>query len=363
MTTIVLWPLLAAPLIIGLALLLALGFRRNRAVMVLAVLFCAALGLSGAVGLAHSERSIEAVRMFAPWLLLAAAAMPERRLLARRNLALLAMLAVTVWLTLSAPAHIWPGLRDAFPLGWLPWQGGTTASGMVLIAAVVCLSRWIARRMPMELALFVLLLVVGIALLPRMRDGSASSLLALAGAIAAFSILYVSYRMAFVDGLAGLPNRRALDETLARLSGDFALAMVDIDHFKTFNDRHGHAVGDRTLQAVAAELASTRGADAFRYGGEEFCLLFTGSRVSDAKPICESLRERVARMRIAVRASNSGSRTRKAPPRDSAGVKVTVSIGLAQRGGRLRTTGDVQKAADKALYKAKSQGRNRVVVA
>ena len=86
------WPTLAAPLLNGIALLLALGFRRNRAFMVLAILCAASLGLSGSGSAMLFERGIEAFRMFAPCLLLATAAMPERRLLARRNLLLLSLL-------------------------------------------------------------------------------------------------------------------------------------------------------------------------------------------------------------------------------------------------------------------------------
>ncbi|MEP6882800.1 MAG: GGDEF domain-containing protein [Dokdonella sp.] len=355
------WPTLAAPLLNGIALLLALGFRRNRAFMVLAILCAASLGLAGFGAALLFERGIEAFRMFAPCLLLAAAAMPERRLLARRNLLLLSLLGLAVWLTLSAPAHIWPGLRDAFPLGWLPWRSGSIAAAIVLIAAAVCVVRWILLRAPMEAALAFILVLVAIALLPITRMGGASELLAITGAIAIAAILFASYRMAFVDGLAGLPNRRALDEELARLSGDFALAMVDVDHFKKFNDQHGHAAGDRALKAVADQLKMTRGANAFRYGGEEFCLLFTGTRVGQASEACEDLRKRVAAMRISIRSNASQKSTQTAKRKDSSEVKVTVSIGLAERAEDLRSATEVLKAADKALYSAKAKGRNRVI--
>ena len=362
MTSIEFWPALAAPLLNGIALLLALGFRRNRAFMVLAIVFCASLGLAGFSSALLFERGIEAFRMFAPCLLLAAAAMPERRLLARRNLLLLSLLGLGVWLTLSAPAHIWPGLRDAFPLGWLPWRSGSIAASIVLVAAAVCLIRWMVLRAPMEAALGFILVVVAIALLPVTRMGGASELLAIAGAMAVAAILFASYRMAFVDGLAGLPNRRALDEELARLSGDFALAMVDVDHFKKFNDQHGHAAGDRALKAVADQLKASRGANAFRYGGEEFCLLFTGARVGQANEACEELRKRVAAMRVPIRSSSAGrKKSQTAKRKDSGEVKVTVSIGLAARSENLRSATEVLKAADKALYSAKDKGRNRVV--
>lgn len=329
--------------------------------MVLAILCCASLGLAGIGKALLFERGIEALRMFAPVLLLAAAVMPERRLLARRNLLLLSLLGLAVWLTLSAPAHIWPGLRDAFPIGWLPWRSGSVAAGIVLTAAAVCVARWIVLRAPMEASLAVILMLAAIAMLPVTRTGGASELLAIAGAIAVMAILFASYRMAFLDGLAGLPNRRALDEELARLSGDFALAMVDVDHFKKFNDQYGHAAGDRALKAVADLLKATRGARAFRYGGEEFCLLFTGARVSQANESCEDLRKRVAVMRVPIRSAAGRKNSQTAKRKDSSEVKVTVSIGLAERNEELRSPTEVLKAADKSLYSAKAKGRNRVV--
>ena len=355
------WPALAAPLLTGIALLLALGFRRNRAFMVLVILFVASLALAGVGKALLFERGIEALRMFAPVLLLAAAVMPERRLLAKRNLVLLSLLALALWLTLSAPAHIWPGLRDAFPIGWLPWRSGSVAAGIVLTAAAVCVVRWVVLRAPMEASLAVILMLAAIAMLPVMRAGGASELLAIAGAIAVLAILFASYRMAFLDGLAGLPNRRALDEELARLSGDFALAMVDVDHFKKFNDQYGHAAGDRALKAVADLLKATRGASAFRYGGEEFCLLFTGARVRDANEACEDLRVRVADMRVPIRSNPGRKRSQTAKRKEASVVKVTISIGLAERSEDLRSATEVLKAADKALYSAKAKGRNRVV--
>ena len=355
------WPLLAAPLLNAIALLLALGFHRNRAVMVLAILTCASLALAGFGHPLLDQRGIEAVRMFAPCLLLGAAVMPERRLLARRNLVLLGLLATGVWLTMMAPAHIWPGLREAFPLGWLPLQSGTVAAGIVLVGAVFCMVRWIIRRSPMDSALSFVLVVAGIALLPSMQAGAASDLLALAGAIALVAILLFSYRMAFVDGLAGVPNRRSLDEALARLGGDYAVAMIDVDHFKAFNDRHGHGAGDRVLKAIAEQLKSTRGGDPYRYGGEEFCLLFTGARARDAAKACEDLRVRVAGMRVPVRSMPSGKRSAKAARPASSDVKVTISIGLARRTGRSSEASAVLKIADRALYKAKASGRNKLV--
>lgn len=354
------WPFQAAVWLHAAGVLLALGFRRNRAVMVLVVLLACAAALAGAWGV-PAERGGTALRLFAPWLLLAATVMPERRLVARRNLFLLALLGLACWLTVMAPEHVWQGLRQAFPLGLLPWHGDKVAVGLIVLAALACVLRWVLRGEVMELALAIVLAFVAIAALPVMRLSDSADYLAIAGVIALLAVLVVSYRMAFVDGLAGLPNRRALDEALARMSGGYAVAMVDVDHFKSFNDTHGHQVGDRVLKGLAQQLGATRGAGAYRYGGEEFCLLFAGARARDVIETCEDLRQRVEAMRIGVRSTpvrpRAGQAVRKGEARE---VRLTVSIGIAER-NVAELAIDVLQRADKALYKAKSRGRNRVV--
>ena len=357
------WSRFSAPLLVGIALVLAFAFHRNRAVLVLAVLVCVSLAFADLGGVAWNRRAGEAVRMFAPWLLLAAAVMPERRLRARRNLLLLGALVVALWLATAGPPQVWAALRTALPLGWLPWSAAAVAMTMIVLAALLCLLRWVRHRPPLDLALGCILLLTAIALLPTLSAGAASDLLLLAAALILVAILHAVYRMAFVDGLAGLPNRRALDEALERLSRDYVVAMIDVDHFKVFNDRHGHDAGDRALKAIAAQLAATRGARAYRYGGEEFCLLFVDTSARAATAACNELRERVARLRVAVRAAGGRKRSGRAGRAESGAAKVTISVGLAQRGKSERAAGEVLKAADKALYKAKANGRNRVVAA
>jgi diguanylate cyclase (GGDEF)-like protein len=352
-----LWPGWAAPLLNGLALLLALGFRRNRAVVVLIVLIFSSLAIVGVLAPAQGERGGEAARMFAPWLLVAAAALPERAPLARRNLVLLFLLLVAVWLTFDAPEHVWSSLRGALPIGFLHFSTGALAAALTFVAAGLCVLRWVLIGAPMEAGLGVVLGLSAFALLPTMRSDGSSTAFAFAGLCALFAVLYASYRMAFMDALSGLPNRRALDETLAQLSGDYAIAMVDVDHFKSFNDTHGHAAGDRVLQAVAQALRRERRGRAFRYGGEEFCLLFTGARHRDAVGMCDEARGRIEAMRVRVR--SVPTKGKRAP--GDAEVKVTASIGVAFRDEQTRFASDVIKAADQALYRAKAKGRNRVM--
>jgi GGDEF domain-containing protein len=140
--------------------------------------------------------------------------------------------------------------------------------------------------------------------------------------------------------------------------------MLDIDHFKKFNDRHGHDVGDQVLRMVASRLARvTGGGKAFRYGGEEFTVIFPGRHADDALVHLEELRKEVSRAEFVIRSRMRPRRRPKSPRSRRAApqrVSVTISIGAAWPGAHATTTDEVLKAADKALYRAKKQGRNRV---
>ena len=116
--------------------------------------------------------------------------------------------------------------------------------------------------------------------------------------IVAVSLIEHAHAMAYMDALTELPNRRALDEFLPQLHKRFALAMVDVDHFKTFNDKHGHDAGDQVLRKVAVHLASVSGGRAFRYGGEEFSIVFPGRSCREAQPHLEALRARIEDSRL-----------------------------------------------------------------
>jgi diguanylate cyclase (GGDEF)-like protein len=164
-----------------------------------------------------------------------------------------------------------------------------------------------------------------------------------------------SYRLAFIDGLTGLPGRRAMEERLARLGPRYAVAMVDVDHFKRFNDRHGHAAGDQVLRLVARRLARVgAGGRAFRYGGEEFAVLFPGRDAGQAAEAMEAVRAAVADAPFRLR--QGGRDPNRRGSGGGRGVKVTVSVGVADSA----KAADPLGRADKALYRAKRQGRNRV---
>ncbi len=176
-----------------------------------------------------------------------------------------------------------------------------------------------------------------------------------------------SHDMAYRDELTGLPGRRALNEWLKAPGRKFVIAMLDIDHFKKFNDRHGHDVGDDVLKIVASRLARvTGGGKAYRYGGEEFTIIFSGKEVHQCTPHLEAVREDIAHYKISLRetqkrpkSANKGRKNRGAGSKAKK-LSVTISIGVASKTSE-RNTEQVIQAADKALYKAKKAGRNCLV--
>ena len=187
--------------------------------------------------------------------------------------------------------------------------------------------------------------------------------------IVTLAVLQDSHRMAFYDELTGLPGRRALNERLESLDGGFTLAMVDIDHFKVFNDTWGHDVGDQVLKLVAARLQRVGGGGtAYRYGGEEFAILYAGRRRTSVIQHLESMRKSIDDYKVMLRDSKRPQQATpgKAAPVDATAnrwISVTVSIGVAERSDRAETPDRVLEASDKALYRAKAEGRNRVVAA
>ncbi|WP_373980471.1 GGDEF domain-containing protein [Achromobacter sp. JD417] len=183
------------------------------------------------------------------------------------------------------------------------------------------------------------------------------------------SLAHEGFHMAFRDELTGLPGRRALNERLQRMGRVYTLAMADVDHFKAFNDTHGHDVGDQVLRMVASQLRRVPGGgQAYRYGGEEFTLVFPGKTAAEAMPHLETVRRAIEAYQMRLRdkparpkADQIGLRRRGGRGgRGARPLRVTVSIGVAERSDALRAPDAVIKAADQALYKAKDGGRNQV---
>lgn len=167
-------------------------------------------------------------------------------------------------------------------------------------------------------------------------------------------LLMESHRMAYLDELTKLPGRRALNEKLVGLPKKYALAMLDVDHFKKFNDTYGHDMGDRVLKNVAAQLKRfSYPGKAFRYGGEEFTIVFPQKNLEGVMEVLETLREHIEHSEVSV----YDPKKKKDLP-----VSVTASFGIAFA-GQGEFPEDVMKRADEALYQAKKKGRNCVATA
>ncbi len=177
----------------------------------------------------------------------------------------------------------------------------------------------------------------------------------LSGLLLILSIINRTYSMAYIDELTRIPSRRMLREDLMKLGGKYSIAMLDIDFFKKFNDKYGHDVGDEVLKLVASCLQKVTGnGKAYRYGGEEFTIIFPRKDIKEVIPHLDELRKKISKQEYAYKKQykNGKSTTQK--------LKVTISIGVAQRNETNKATDEVIKAADKALYRAKKKGRNCV---
>ncbi len=232
---------------------------------------------------------------------------------------------------------------------------------------------------------------------------------ATAALILAASLIETSYVLAYHDELTGIRGRRAFNESLLSLDQQYAIAIVDIDHFKKFNDTYGHDVGDQVLCMVAKRLSQAGGdGQAFRCGGEEFAIVFRNTSAKEAFDHLDALRQIIEKSTFHMRGSDrraerEAERTadasaekssnrraveldRRKPAKKKAGLRrdgrirpssgaqpranqqpdhlsVTVSIGVAEPSTRYRQPEQVIQAADQALYRAKNKGRNRVELA
>ena len=355
---------------------LAIGFSRGRALIALLVLV-----LAYAVQQAWLQRGLAVdparavyagLTVLVPLNLAALALMPERG--AFSNAGWLRLTAVALqaacagWFATAAPPEFvdwaYQEFLDPAPIraGRIP-QLGITAVAVGTLAAMLAT---LLTRSASSAALAGAILAFAIAAHVPSASVTFSIFTSMAALMVTIAVLQDTFRMAFRDELTGLPSRRALNERLASLPRDYTVAMIDVDHFKKFNDTYGHDIGDQVLKMVAAHLDDVDGGGrAYRYGGEEFTILFSGKAADEALPYLEALRKEIANYRMALRAPGrprkaKGAARSRGGWRSKDAVSVTVSIGVAERNDRLVTPQSVIEAADRALYRAKDKGRNIV---
>ena len=362
-------PIRMAPYAVGLGGLL-LGWRLRRSRLVFALV---ALGLAYALVTAwmpEDPTAFQLVAILLPLNLAAIALLPERGVLTASGrwqgaVLLLQIAAAALIVRHTGRGPVWPPLAYAFVrpalTGWTP-LGQPALLSFIVAALAVGAGRWVRRDATGRGYLWALLATL-LALHTRDSALDRSLFFAAAGAVLLVAVIELSYVLAYHDGLTGLPGRRALREALDRAGGAYAIAMADVDHFKRFNDTYGHEVGDEVLRTVAARLKEALPeAEVFRYGGEEFAIVFPPRSAGRCLPMLEAARAAVAADGFTVRRR---LRPRKKPAKPKKGrgqtrETITVSLGVAHADRRHSSAEEVIAAADRALYRAKEKGRNRV---
>ncbi len=252
-------------------------------------------------------------------------------------------------------------------------------------AGIFLLIRFLFNRKPIDSALLWSLSAFFLSLRFTTTVRTSTIYSATAACILAASIVENSYLLAYHDELTTLPSRRALNDALLRLQAPYSIAVVDIDYFKRFNDTYGHDTGDQVLRLVASGLARvTGGGQAFRCGGEEFNILFAGKTTPEVVDHLEQLRATIESSEFHMRGTDRRQAARgpdrrneriRGRPRKGHAIRqltketfpaplsVTISIGVATSTKEAPDPEHVLQAADKALYRAKANGRNRVETA
>jgi diguanylate cyclase (GGDEF)-like protein len=248
-------------------------------------------------------------------------------------------------------------------------------------ATIVLLARFLLFHKPAESGLLWALAASFLALHFGGAGRIPTAYFATAALTLAGSIVETSYRLAYYDELTALPSRRAFHDALLRLTPPYSIAMLDIDHFKRCNDTYGHDTGDEVLRMVAARLERVAGGgQAYRVGGEEFAIVFSGKTAKDVLDPLEQLRLDIAASSFCLRGTERRQETRGPDRRTSRGqtgrairkltqaslatdLSVTASMGVATATQPKASAEEVIKAADKALYRAKNAGRNRIEMA
>jgi GGDEF domain-containing protein len=352
--------------------LLGWRFQRSRVVAAAAALALAHALLWPGGGEGDPMAAGLAVALLAP-LLAGLALAADRRLGAPRGFlqlaAVPAVAAVAALALLRYPVRLEGWLAAEFVpsalTGWtaLP-QGALAGAGLGL---AVLAGAALRRTRALEAGLFWAALA-GTLAAAAPAGSTARGVWVLAAALAlGVALMEAAYALAFRDELTDLPGRRALRSLLRSLRPPYCIAVVDVDRFKGVNDRHGHDVGDQVLRMVAAKLGAVGGGGrAFRSGGEEFTIVFPGTPAEDALPHLEAVRRAVADAPFVLRGRRRPPGAKGAARRGRAGgdgrrLRVTVSIGVARSGPRGGDVDEVVKSADKAMYRAKQKGRNRVV--
>lgn len=363
------------------ALALSLRFRSLRIVFGAVVLLLAeyALQAKGPLHVGQGKMAFEVIALLVPLDFVLLTLIPERTLTREH---LIGIAAILFFQSTFVAVFARPDQPDWALLHWSMMRSyhlrlTQPALLMFVIASGIFLYRVLRFGKAVDHGMFWSLLTSGVALEVGGATRPGVAYFAIAGLILASSIVESSYSLAYRDELTGLHSRRAFNDATASLKHLYAVAVVDIDHFKSINDTYGHDTGDQVLRMVAARLANVSGGGhAYRVGGEEFTILFPSRNAQEIFQHLELLRMNIESCSFHLRRGEDRRQTpretdrRAAPGRKtkitkrpaSGALSVTVSIGIAESKPHVSVE-QVIELADKALYAAKQGGRNRIEVA
>ena len=357
--------------------IIALLLNQSRVVCIAVLLMLCYWGLTTARAVALSDPFQAAVLFSACGILVPLnialfSRLRERGILNGHGVLRLGLLLVQLGLVLWVIAANRVDILQLVTREFLPFQhAGLRLPHGALLAFLlaILLQFWQLRRDQAVLTGGLLLVLLAVAVACNRADTYMvpETFLTAAALMLVTSLVLHTHHIAYRDELTGLPSRRALNEHLAALGRRYTIAMLDVDHFKQFNDTYGHDVGDQVLRMVASQIRLIGGGGrAYRYGGEEFTVVFSGKDKEQARPHLEAVREAIADYPLVLRGkdrpdSAKTGRNRRGQGRRQQTVNITISIGMAERTRDLRDPELVIKAADEALYRAKNAGRNRLV--
>lgn len=367
MPNILTWPLSTQKLlpwlpyvIAGLGVFVGIFLNRLQPILILLSLVCFNIGMqyfipAGSTGLS-AVTLFPVLAILLPLNLLIWLLFPERGIhdkfytLFQLSL-LVGQVYLVYWVMENLPLTYWQ---------WISQNIGIDGLNLSKAALIAMVSVWLVLMLRNALlnqpkvldrtVVFVLFLM-GFGLNAFYQFGSIAWVSSFAATMLLLSLIFDAHHIAYTDQLTGLNGRRALLESFLGLGRKYSIAMMDIDHFKSFNDTYGHDVGDAVLRTVAYELSLISTGQVYRYGGEEFTIVFKGKQAQQVKPALEVVRQAIENRVLEVEKQGQPVET-----------KVTVSFGLAERNDQFKKPEEVMKAADEALYQAKKAGRNRIVV-
>ncbi|MCL1037347.1 GGDEF domain-containing protein [Shewanella submarina] len=362
-------------LLLGTVLLLSQLFNQLRtgflAVLMLLAYAIIQLRLQQPLPEANTRFAYQLLALMMPLNLLLVLAWPARRLLSPSGFGFLLFIGLQLvagyWLTGTIQPEPLLSWRETYlmtPGELTPLPILLLLLGLVAICGAALVMSY--RNTGADMAALTCLIATELTLVYFQESMISSLAFSLCGVLLIINLIYRSHELAFIDSLTQIPGRRALENEMKHLGRHYALAMMDVDHFKKFNDTYGHKMGDDVLRLMGKLMQDYAGkARVYRYGGEEFTMLFKGQDARACEDHLNEFREAVADYPLAIRDEDRDKDDQKGKQRRGTKskvktVNVTISIGVAdyQDG---KTPQEVMKVADELLYKAKKAGRNCVV--